>query len=108
MNDYIRIDPKEFKHTSSLYKNIYIDKLDLKLIRGSVRQNNCIPIENAVVIVYIKLGCNNCYNSQIEELGYTITNENGEFAFTIDSSKFNCNCFEYILEVFNPLIPCRK
>ena len=70
------------------------------LIKGYVKYSDWEIVGNAVVIIYIRY--QNEYNKWIkEEVGYTVTNEFGEFCFVLN--QYNYKDLEYIIEVFEPL-----
>lgn len=100
MDNSIIITPFELRNNSQIYMNLYIDKKDEKLIRGTIKYEDGFLTKNAVVLLYVTYK-NNENQIKKERISYTLTNELGEFAFIVDISKYN-NC-SYTIEAFNPI-----
>lgn len=70
------------------------------IISGTLRYSNWEKIENAVVIVYMREFNVEC-NCKLVEVGYTTTDENGDFMFIINVKKYKK--VDYIIKVYEPL-----
>ena len=74
---------------------------NIRIIEGIVLDYHNKPICNATVVLSVRY-CSICYYGHTEKIGYTTSDIDGRFAFSIDISCYD-KC-EFILETFNPLI----
>lgn len=94
MENEITIGPKDFYKKEIIYKKLYIDRNNKSLIIGKLEDERHNVISNAVIIIYEEGIIPN--DSSKKEIGFTISDESGNFRILLERSD-NKN---YILEVF--------
>lgn len=72
-----------------------------RIINGTVRNYDDKCVANATVILSALTYCSCCNENMIKRIGYTTTNEYGEYVFNIDILEYEN--VDFVLEVFNPL-----
>lgn len=95
MESEIIIGPKDFEGKEIIYRKLFIDRNNKSLVIGHVENEKHIPISNATIVIYEDI----IGSSDKKEIGFTISDESGNFRILLEGDK-NKN---YILEVFYPI-----
>lgn len=94
----IIITPQELRLYKILYKRIVVEKEKSIVIQGKVLDSKHNPVQRAVIVV--KRIYFNYVPPKIDEVGYVITNINGEYAIHLEKIH-NVN---YKLDIYEPMI----
>ena len=89
------IGPKDLLNKTIYHTKVVLEKSCDILLSGTVYDEQCRPVEGAVVEVVA------VYNPNYEvKKGYVITNQEGEFAIVVAKNDY----VDYILNIYTPLI----
>lgn len=94
----IFISPRELKRTCILNKKIIVSKKSNVLLTGKIVDEYNNPIIDAVIVIE-KINSID-YEQCMDEICYSKTNDNGEYAIVLECSP----SINYKLQVYRPII----
>lgn len=95
MDNVIIVGPNDFRGKEIICRKIYVEKNNSSLVIGSLEDKNHKVISNAIIIIYEEIVKE--YKSNKKEIGFTTSDENGNFRILLERSEKK----NYILEVFH-------
>lgn len=94
----IIITPKELQKHQVIQKKFILNRYERVLLTGTILDTQCMPVEKAVIVIREVVKDTGIRDT--ENIGYAITDQEGEFAILLEKSDYR----DYLLDVYEPIL----